>query len=293
MKSVSIIIPVYNNQSGVNSLIDSISTSISKLHENYDVEIIIIDNNSESPIYIEEKNVIDIKLIGCEVKGSYAARNAGVRSARGDILVFTDSDCIATEGWLVNGISALGDFSDNRIVGGNVLFNTSERPSAVELYQTINGFMQYENITLNNFSTTANLFVYKVVFDKVGLFNEKLFSAGDLEWCWRAESIGLSLVYEKNSVVYTEPRKTLSGAIVQARRVAGGRKALIEQGLHIKYSKTVGPLNGLFDSLGLILSKENIGVFSKCNVLIVACIIKLFKKYEYFRLFFNKNKENR
>jgi glycosyltransferase involved in cell wall biosynthesis len=39
--------------------------------------------------------------------GSYAARNTGIELARGDILAFTDADCLPAADWIEHGLAAL------------------------------------------------------------------------------------------------------------------------------------------------------------------------------------------
>src|SRR5207245_7591311 len=42
-------------------------------------------------------------------RGPAAARNAGWRAANGEVIAFTDDDCIPEPGWLLAGIAALQD----------------------------------------------------------------------------------------------------------------------------------------------------------------------------------------
>jgi glycosyltransferase involved in cell wall biosynthesis len=63
-------------------------------------EIVTIDNNStdESAAIIESFD--RVKLLHESEQGSYAARNRGIREAQGEIVAFTDPDCVPREDWL-------------------------------------------------------------------------------------------------------------------------------------------------------------------------------------------------
>ena len=86
---ISIIIPVYNDQKGL----DKCLKFISKQNFDRNFEAIIIDNLSEREIYIKKEFSNFARLVKCENKGSYAARNVGIYNAKGEILAFTDADC--------------------------------------------------------------------------------------------------------------------------------------------------------------------------------------------------------
>ena len=62
------------------------------------VEIIIVDNNSTD----RTRDIIHQYPVLAVVEpkpGSTAARNAGIRMARGDIMAFTDADCLVKRQW--------------------------------------------------------------------------------------------------------------------------------------------------------------------------------------------------
>lgn len=95
---VSIIIPTYNRANCIKYTIDSF------LHQNYpqeDYEIIVCDNNSTDHVkkvvleYVEKYGEEKIKYIFEGRQGVHYARNTAAKSAKGDILYFTDDDMLA------------------------------------------------------------------------------------------------------------------------------------------------------------------------------------------------------
>lgn len=288
---VDIIIPVFNDSEGISNCLKALEGQYGEFS---DFGVIVVDNGSVPPLSLESRYPFPVSLIACQAPGSYAARNAGVRHSKADVLVFLDADCEPSEGWLSNGVMALQNADGDVVVGGEVLFHLSSKPSATEAYQHITGFGQPENIAVKRFSVTANLFVWRSVFENVGYFNEALFSGGDWEWCWRAGESGYPVIFEKKSVVYTQPRKELGKAITQARRIAGGRYVMgLQHESRDRESAYVFPSRTLLEKLKVILESDRFGLFMKMKVLFVAVLLMLARGGEVLRLKLGGSKERR
>ena len=116
LPGISIIVPVYNAQSCIAGLVESL---LGQNHPEKLTEIIIVDNNSTDQTKEIIKQYPVILLEENEIQSSYAARNKGIRCAHGEILAFIDADCIAAENWIAEGVMALEN-GDGDIVGGKV-----------------------------------------------------------------------------------------------------------------------------------------------------------------------------
>jgi glycosyltransferase involved in cell wall biosynthesis len=81
-------------------------------------EIIAVDNASTEDLSGAVPADARIRLIVEPRLGSYAARNRGLSVAGGDILAFTDSDCIPDPDWLTEGVSALVANRHIDMIGG-------------------------------------------------------------------------------------------------------------------------------------------------------------------------------
>lgn len=97
---VSVIIPVYNGEKTLRKCLNSI---LGQAYENY--EVIVVDNNSSDNtkeiIREFQKNNKKIKYIFEPKKSRGAARNSGIRKAKGEIFAMTDSDCTVPENWIL------------------------------------------------------------------------------------------------------------------------------------------------------------------------------------------------
>ncbi|MDG6250544.1 glycosyltransferase [Methanocalculus sp.] len=215
--NISIICPVFNEEGNISQLIESLMEQINDTNE---FEILIVDNNStDNTVKIIQK--YPVKLVSeNSTQSSYAARNKGLKHAKGEVIAFIDSDCIASPEWIKEGIEALVA-EDADMVGGNVQFYYSEERTAAELYDSIMNMQMEHNIRERNVAKTANLFVRTEVFKKIGLFPDDVQSGGDVQWTGKATQKGFKLVYAPKAVVY-HPARKLNELIKKQHRVGKG-----------------------------------------------------------------------
>lgn len=287
---VSVIVPVFNDQSGIDRCVTAL-TAQSYPQERY--EIIVVDNNSDPAIRLKDEPGFHMQLLWCGTAGSYAARNEGVEYSRGEILAFTDADCVPIREWIQNGVAALSEGDRDVLIGGAVVLSEPESGSAAELYQYVSGFPQRANVNDRNFAATANLFSLRAHFDRVGLFNTQLLSGGDLEWCLRARAQGIKVLFNQQAIVVTSPRINLSAAIRQARRVAGGRVQLRRSSQAVIPADRTRPHKGPFSATGWILQQKQLSTWDRLRVLFVALLIKVAYMLEVLRLKLGGNPERR
>ena len=278
---VSVIVPVFNDQRGIDRCVEALTTQ-SYPKDRY--EVIVVDNNSEPPIRLKSEAGFHTQLTWCGTAGSYSARNKGIDASRGEILAFTDADCIPVREWIESGVAALSEGGGDCLIGGDIQLSAPESGSAAELYQYVSGFPQRANVNERNFAATANVFSYRVHFDRVGLFNTQLLSGGDLEWCLRAAAQGIKLLFSEQAIVVTSPRTSLSAAIRQARRVAGGRVQLRRSSQAVIPSDRTRPHKGPFSAAVWILKQKQLSVSERLRVLFVASLIKVAYMLEVLRL---------
>lgn len=266
---ISIVIPVFNDAAGVARLLDSLRR---QTQQNF--EALVVDNGSNPPIALDGGRPSHVRILNCSIPGSYAARNHGARAAAGQVLAFTDADCVAAPDWLEKGLERLETERGTAMVGGDVLYDDPAPRNGVSLYQAAAGFQQRPNIERHGFSATANLFCTADQFRRIGPFDERLLSGGDREWAWRAATRGIRIVFEPRSIVRTRPRSTWSGAIRQARRVAAGRLHLRQHGLAHAGERALRPHRSLIESLAWLTEQEHLTAREKLSVLVAAIVLK-------------------
>lgn len=219
--SVSVIIPTYNDAAGLARCLRCV------LDQDYPadrVEIIVVDNASSQDLRTALPADSRFQLIYEPRRGSYAARNAGVAHATGEILVFTDADCLPRPDWLSAGVRTLLGPRRPDAVGGaiSLVLGKARSMSGAELYDAIEGFPQEHFVAHYPFAATANVFVRADTFAAVGPFDVALASGGDREWGMRLAKSGRTWTYAPDAVVEHPSRATWKELTRKSARVARG-----------------------------------------------------------------------
>jgi glycosyltransferase involved in cell wall biosynthesis len=185
---------------------------LSSLKEiNYpEYEVILVDDGSTDETQEIAARHPWVKNIRQENKGLSFARNVGAHASSGDVIVYTDSDCMADPDWLYYLIGTLlsGDFAG---VGGPNISPPAENwvqacvaaapggPSHVLLTDVV-----AEHIP------GCNMAFHRWAFDQVGGFDPEYRKAGDdVDFCWRLQQSGGVIAFSPAAIVWHYRRFTL------------------------------------------------------------------------------------
>ncbi len=97
-RKVSIIIPTRNRAEQLNTCLQSLTSQSIK-----PIEVLVIDNSSsDNTVGICQKynKLLPLKYSNEQKIGISYARNRGMEQARGNIIAFTDDDCVADDKWI-------------------------------------------------------------------------------------------------------------------------------------------------------------------------------------------------
>lgn len=220
---VSVIIPVFNDATRLKLCLEALEN---QTYRKSCYEVIVIDNNSDEDQNIQEvvNQFSQTKITQEPTPGSYAARNKGILLAKGEVIAFTDADCIPAANWLEQGVDQLLNTENcGQVIGKvEIFFADPQNPTPVELFESITAFPQEHLLKKFHSGATANVFTWKYVIDKVGLFNTNLKSHGDLEWGKRVYAQGYRQVYAESVLVQHPARSSLQELYIRTRRLAGG-----------------------------------------------------------------------
>jgi GT2 family glycosyltransferase len=167
-------------------------------------EVVVVDNGStrDDPAAVV-KQFPFARLVFEGKPGASAARNQGLAEAGGDVLAFTDADCLPAPEWLERGLAAL-EGSDAALVAGRVEVFPRDpgRPSALELFDMAHSFDQKLFVDRWHFGATANLFVRRAAAEALGGFNEDIpYYGEDVDFGQRAGKAGFAIRYAADAVV--------------------------------------------------------------------------------------------
>jgi glycosyltransferase involved in cell wall biosynthesis len=232
---VSVIIPVYDDV----RIEDCLASIVPQVRPDSrdDVEIIVVDNGLRpAAAGICERFGGSVVYVREPRRGSYMARNAGLRVARGDLYAFTDADCLPDPNWLHTGRLAFEDIDAQVVTGPVRLFvRNPDRPNPIELNQLCTAFQIRRYVDVYDFGPTANLWTRASVVQKVGLFDDRLWSSGDVEWCRRAVGSGCVVRYCEDLIVRHPARDSIGAITSKELRLTGGHFELAVRDKRLPY----------------------------------------------------------
>jgi len=216
---VSVIIPCYNEEKVIEECLESLERQTCK-----DMEVVVVDDGSIDGSIIAIENLklktqsSKLKVIGQIHKGAGAARNRGVKEARGDILVFVDADMTFESDFIEKLISpilkkeAVGSFSADEMLANkdNVWARcwNLNRGLPADRMHVVGDAIEKQKVFRA---------ILKKEFDKVGGFDEK---AGYTDDWSLAEKLRLEAVRARGAVFYHKNPDNLREVFVQARWMA-------------------------------------------------------------------------
>lgn len=218
---VSIIIPAFNEVEALRACLQRLTPQTADAAS---VEIIVADNGSIPPLSETLAGEFPRVRFVVEARpGSYAARNAAVCASAGEVLAFTDADCLPAEDWVRRGIEAVSARGSDAYVGGavHVYERMAGRPTTAELFERVYAFRQEENVR-HGYAVTANMWTTRSVFDRVGGFASELKSGGDLRFGKACGAEGVHAAYHAELIVQHPARRCLGELVAKKRRTAGG-----------------------------------------------------------------------
>ncbi len=210
MPFVSIIVPVLNGERTIRQCL------VSLLRVDYPPErreILIVDNgSSDGTIKIVKQ--YPVELLTESRKGAAAARNRGIDGSRGEILAFTDADCVISTCWLRELANGFNNATVSGVEGETPAY-PSETPT--ERYAARIGSHSRQarlSSPFFPFVNTANVAFRREVFERIGCFDTRFPGAGfeDIDFSWRFFQAGnLELRYNPKAIVFHHHRSTAWG----------------------------------------------------------------------------------
>ena len=120
---ISVVVPAYNRPAGLRALLDALAE---QSYPPYRFEVLICDDGSKPALaeVVQTKDLpFSVNFLRDVNQGPAAARNRGLRQARGTIVAFTDDDCHPHPDFLQAIVAAFNESGAIGFVGGQVLLH--------------------------------------------------------------------------------------------------------------------------------------------------------------------------
>jgi lipopolysaccharide/colanic/teichoic acid biosynthesis glycosyltransferase/glycosyltransferase involved in cell wall biosynthesis len=200
---ISVIVPARNAACTIEDCIAALRKQ-SVSHTLY--EIIAVDDGStdDTPAIARQAGAAVISL---PPSGAAAARNAGLRAAGGDIVCFTDADCVPQRNWIETITAPL----QHDVVGCKGTYRTRQQALIARFVQ-----LEYEEkydrmrpLGQINFVDTYSAAYRRAVLLANGGFDENVAYVEDQELSFRLAARGYKMVFVPDAVVEHQHSETL------------------------------------------------------------------------------------
>lgn len=196
---ISIIVPTFNGASRIGKCLDAL---LGQTPER-DAEILVVNDGSTDDTAEVVKRYPGVHLIQQGNAGPAAARNRGAQEAGGEILLFTDDDCVPTPNWLD---AMLAPFRDPEVVAAKGVYRTHQRQLAARFVQ-----VEYEDKyrVMSRFSEIDFVDTYSAAFRRDRFLEMSGYDtsfpvacAEDVELSYRMSAHGWKMKFAPAAVVY-------------------------------------------------------------------------------------------
>jgi glycosyltransferase involved in cell wall biosynthesis len=223
---ISVVVPAYNAERTIRECLDAL------VSQDYPgtYEIIVVDDGSKdtTPDIVSEYPAV--KLLRQANAGPAAARNRGAQAACGDIILFTDSDCVPEKDWMREMLAPLKDPS---IAGVKGIYRTKQRQIVARFVQ-----LEYEDkydymrqSEYIDFIDTYSAAFRRDIFLQAGGYDRTfpVACAEDVELSYRLSHQGHRMVLTPRAAVYHQHPGSLLGYLKKKYKFAFWRMLAVKK----------------------------------------------------------------
>jgi glycosyltransferase involved in cell wall biosynthesis len=231
LPKVSVVVCCYNGGSTLRACLESL------MHLQYpDYEVILVDDGSTDATPTIAADFFHVVYHRQDNQGLSTARNVGAQLATGEIIAYTDSDCVVDEHWLRYLVEAMKDQQVEAIGGPNITPDSDSWVAKCVAASPGNPSHVMLNDQHAEHIPGCNMAFRRSTLLGLGGFDPQFRVAGDdVDMCWRFLDAGLTIGYASGAMVWHHRRATLA-AFGKQQKGYGRSEALV----HFKHPKRCG-----------------------------------------------------
>ena len=185
---ISVVI-ISKDEASLDDTLTAVTAQAQALEES--AEVVVVDASDGRLDYIRLRHQAQVRWVQFDQPPRITIsiphqRNAGVRAAKGEIIVFTDAGCRPEPEWLAQLVKPL--LQDEHIVAGITISPPGNTGDSVADRLMVEGTLA--NRYLKEAASTINLAFRREVYDTVGGFDEGFAYGSDTDFSWRTTDAG-------------------------------------------------------------------------------------------------------
>jgi GT2 family glycosyltransferase len=205
--AVSVIVPSYNSSQTIRLCLASLARQ--ECEAAY--EVLVVDSSADDTPHLVAAEFPWVRLMHLPERAfAGRARNVGVRAARGAVMAFTDTDCIAPPDWLARHLRRLAAWP---VVGGAVGHaNPRSYVGWASYLIEFSGFVPSRRCEGTRVFAGANFACRRDLFDAVQ-FPDEMRAGEDMVFSWDASQVRPACLDGENVVAHIN-RSTLRSFLI-------------------------------------------------------------------------------
>jgi glycosyltransferase involved in cell wall biosynthesis len=195
----SVIVPAYNAEKTLEACVGAL---VRQTMDSGSYEVIVVDDGSVDGTG-EIARRFPVKYIRQENQGPAAARNHGAKEAGGEIILFTDADCVPAANWVEE---MTKPFAAPDVVAVKGAYRTNQKSLVARFAQLEfeERFAILKKAGYTDMVDTYSAAFRREIFLRVGGFDDSFPTANneDTEFSYRLSSMGYKMVFNPDAIVY-------------------------------------------------------------------------------------------
>jgi cellulose synthase/poly-beta-1,6-N-acetylglucosamine synthase-like glycosyltransferase len=194
---ISVIVPAYN---AAGTLGECLAALLEQSIPRSEYEVIVVDDGSTDSTQEVVKRY-GVRLLSQPNQGPGAARNLGVSQARGEIVLFTDADCVPVREWIEEMVKPL---AEPDVVAVKGAYRTHQKALLARFIQAefAERYALLERERYVDFVDSHSAAYRKAEFMAAGGFDPDFLLSEDVDLSYRLSRQGHKMIFNPKAIVY-------------------------------------------------------------------------------------------